>query len=167
MHQLTSLNYKFVEDIPANLEDGVLYVSMRYAIAVHKCCCGCGIKVPTPFDPTDWKFIFDGETVSLYPSIGNWSFPCRSHYWINRNKIEWASQWTEKQIAKTRARSRYLKKYREIFGTLPPIDDEIFLKIGKKTRWWKRLIFWQKYQTMVLLIDYREEIIIGVSAFKN
>jgi len=34
--------------------------------------------VVTPLSPTGWSLIFDGETVSLYPSIGNWNFPCRS-----------------------------------------------------------------------------------------
>ncbi|MFC4855982.1 DUF6527 family protein [Actinophytocola glycyrrhizae] len=29
----------------------------------------------------DQRRDFNGETVSLSPSIGNWSFPCRSHYY--------------------------------------------------------------------------------------
>jgi hypothetical protein len=47
-----------------------------------KCCCGCGHEVVTPFSPTDWKLTFDCVSVSLYPSIGNWSPPCRAHYFI-------------------------------------------------------------------------------------
>jgi hypothetical protein len=36
--------------------------------------------------------------VSLDPSIGNWSFPCRSHYWIRNNKVRWAENWSQARI---------------------------------------------------------------------
>jgi hypothetical protein len=52
-----------------------------------KCACGCGKEVVTPLSATDWKLIFDGKTVSLDPSIGNWGFPCRSHYWVRNNRM--------------------------------------------------------------------------------
>jgi Family of unknown function (DUF6527) len=84
------LIHKFVKSVPETLEQGVLYVSVEYATAIHKCCCGCGNEVVTPLSPKDWKLTFDGETVSLYPSIGNWNFGCRSHYWITKNRVEWA-----------------------------------------------------------------------------
>jgi hypothetical protein len=98
------LAYEFVEFIPQDLKEHTLYISIAYCTAVHKCCCGCGREVVTPLSPTAWKFIFDGKTVSLHPSIGNWSLPCRSHYFITNNKVVWAPRWTEKQIAKSRAR---------------------------------------------------------------
>ncbi|WP_353963011.1 DUF6527 family protein [Streptomyces sp. NBC_00365] len=37
--------------------------------------CGCGRKVVTPLAPQEWKLTLDGVSVSLHPSIGNWSFP--------------------------------------------------------------------------------------------
>jgi hypothetical protein len=40
----------------------------------------------SPLSPTDWKLTFDGVSVSLHPSDGNWSFPCRSHYRIEYNR---------------------------------------------------------------------------------
>lgn len=83
--------HKFVEFIPEKLENEVIYISMYYATAVHKCACGCGSEVVTPFSPTDWKLTFNGESISLHPSIGNWSFQCKSHYWIRNNRIQWAS----------------------------------------------------------------------------
>lgn len=43
----------------------------------------------TPLDPDEWQLSFDGETVSLYPSIGNYRFPCHSHYYITKNKVRW------------------------------------------------------------------------------
>ena len=95
-----TLQHKFVQLIPESedIEDGVLYISIEYATAVHKCFCGCGREVVTPFTPTDWRLTFDGKTVSLNPSIGNWSFPCRSHYVIKRNEVIWAGSWTEEQV---------------------------------------------------------------------
>ncbi len=86
------LMHKFVTTIPPHdqLEDGVIYISMDFSTAIHKCACGCCNEVVTPFAPNGWKLIFDGKTVSLSPSIGNWSFPCQSHYWIRRNQVRWA-----------------------------------------------------------------------------
>ena len=86
----TSLAHEFVEYIPSELADGVLYISIPYRTAVHRCACGCGNKVVTPISPADWQLFYDGDTVSLTPSIGNWGFPCRSHYWINAGRIRWA-----------------------------------------------------------------------------
>jgi hypothetical protein len=106
----SELTPEFVEFVPSEIEDGVIYVSMAYGTAVHKCCCGCGEKVVTPFSPTDWKLIFDGDSVSLHPSIGNWSFKCRSHYWIRRNRIHWAGRMSQAQIDAGRAHDRFVKE---------------------------------------------------------
>jgi hypothetical protein len=106
------LDYEFVEFIPDELKERTLYISIKYCTAVHKCCCGCGREVVTPLSPTAWKLIFDGKTVSISPSIGNWSLPCRSHYFITKNKVAWASKWTDKQIARGRSQeARAREKY--------------------------------------------------------
>lgn len=101
-----SFSHVFVEFIPEEMNEGVLYVSIIYASAAHKCACGCGRKVVTPITPIDWEVGFNGESVSLYPSIGNWSFPCRSHYWIRRNRIHWAREWSDDEIKAGRAIDR-------------------------------------------------------------
>ena len=87
-----------------------MYVSVKYATAVHNCCCGCENKVVTPLSPTDWKLTFDGETISLFPSIGNWGFKCQSHYWILNNKVKWARKWSEQEIASGRRKDELNKK---------------------------------------------------------
>jgi hypothetical protein len=92
------LQHKFVEFIPEQLEDGILYISLTYCTAIHKCVCGCNNEVVTPFSPTDWKMTFDGETISLYPSIGNWNFDCKSHYFIRNSKIEFCRIWSKDEI---------------------------------------------------------------------
>jgi hypothetical protein len=107
---VTRLSHKFVDFIPDALEAGVLYVSVAHGTAVHRCCCGCESEVVTPLTPTDWKIIYDGETVSLHPSIGNWNLSCRSHYWITHNRVEWAEDWSAGRVATAEAQDKMLRK---------------------------------------------------------
>ena len=97
-YKVTSLTPEFVQTMPSTLKEGVLYVSMEYGTVVHRCCCGCGRKVVTPLSPTDWNIWYDGESVTLRPSIGSWSLPCKSHYLITRGKIVSAPRWTQTEI---------------------------------------------------------------------
>lgn len=100
MSRRTAITHEFVELIPDRLDDGVLYISIGYGTAAHACCCGCGREVTTPLTRDDWRLIFDGESVSLQPSIGNWSFPCQSHYFITMNRIRWVVEaWSAERIA--------------------------------------------------------------------
>ena len=110
MRRLSTLKHEFVEFMPKEIKEGILYISLEYATASHKCCCGCGMRVVTPLHPTDWTLIDNGKSVSLDPSIGNWSFPCRSHYWIRNNKIIWAADWSQEQIEAGRAQDRRNKE---------------------------------------------------------
>jgi len=101
----------FVEFIPETLEDGTLYISEEYSTAVHKCCCGCGLKVVTPLRlKNGWRLTRDGQLVTLYPSIGNWSFPCQSHYWIRRNAVQWSYQMTKEEIEAGRRHDGRIKE---------------------------------------------------------
>ncbi len=93
---------EFVEFIPNTLQQGKLYISIKYATASHSCCCGCGSKVVTPLSPIRWSLVYDGRTVSLWPSIGNWALKCKSHYWIRKNKVIWAEEWTDEEIEASR-----------------------------------------------------------------
>lgn len=78
---------QFVVDVPEKLSPGVLYLSMECAVVTHLCCCGCGTEVVTPLTRDGWKITFDGESISLWPSVGNWNLPCRSHYVIDHNRV--------------------------------------------------------------------------------
>ncbi|MBL0726616.1 DUF6527 family protein [Piscinibacter sp. HJYY11] len=103
------VSHEFVEFIPDKLQEGVLYVSTTYATAAHRCLCGCGREVVTPLSPTDWQLTFNGESISLWPSVGNWSFPCRAHYVIERNRVNWCGDMPQQLIDAGRARDRLLK----------------------------------------------------------
>lgn len=100
------LRHSYVEYIPERLEPGLLYISKKYRTASHLCCCGCGLKVVTPLNPAKWQLTDHGQTVSLYPSIGNWGFPCRSHYWIDHGQIKWARAMSAQQISNVQKRDR-------------------------------------------------------------
>jgi len=104
------ISFKFVEAIPEKLEEHRLYITIDYATIAHKCCCGCGQEVVTPLSPTDWKLTYDGVSVSLSPSIGNWSLKCQSHYWIVKNEVRWAYQWSPEEIEAGRAADKRAKK---------------------------------------------------------
>ena len=82
----------FVEQFPDDFESGILYVSMQYAICGHLCACGCGERVITPLSPTQWELVYNGESVTLYPSIGNYAFACQSHYFLTNGKIVWVCE---------------------------------------------------------------------------
>jgi len=110
MHPIRRLEPSFVEHLPEVLEPGKLYVSIDFASTAHLCCCGCQSEIVAPLSPTDWKLTYDGVNVSLHPSIGNWSLPCRSHYVIKHGKVRWAGDWSEEQVAKGRRQDRASKK---------------------------------------------------------
>lgn len=83
---------RFVDRAPMQdmMEEGVLYVLPHYGCALHKCMCGCGELISTPLDKKHgWSWTFDGQNVSLDPSIGNFSYPCKSHYFLKNGKVEW------------------------------------------------------------------------------
>jgi hypothetical protein len=91
-----------VEYLPQELEPGILYVSKEFGVAGHLCPCGCGNKIITPLGRTEWEFSESKAEATLYPSIGNWQLPCRSHYWIRKGKIKWSYSWSDQRISKGR-----------------------------------------------------------------
>lgn len=104
------LDNKFVEGIPQFLEEGVLYISIRFKTTSHLCACGCGERVVAKLSPEDWSLLYNGRDVSLNPSIGNWNFECRSHYFVRNNNIVWAGDMSEQQISKGRKANARRKK---------------------------------------------------------
>lgn len=142
MQEERVLTHRFVETIPTQIEQGILYISVTYATAIHLCCCGCGLKVVTPITPTDWKLTFDGERVSLYPSIGNWGFPCQSHYWISNSRVVWAGRWSPEQITAGRAADAQAKERH--FAAIVAARSESSEPVGGRRRsaWqWLRDLF--------------------------
>ena len=104
---------RFVDFVPPKLEPGILYVAIQFGVTAHLCACGCENVVNASLSPVRWSMEYDGETISMYPSFGNFSFPCKSHYWIRRNQIRWARRYSADEIEQARqtdaddTRSRY------------------------------------------------------------
>jgi hypothetical protein len=110
-----------VHYLPNDLKPGILYVSDEYGIAAHLCPCGCGSKVITPLGPAEWKLKVTYRGPTLYPSIGNWQLPCKSHYWITEGRINWSRIYTKQQIEEVRqAEENRLKEFEEMLSTSKP-----------------------------------------------
>ncbi len=116
-----------VEFIPKVLEEGVLYVSEKYKTASHLCACGCGTKIVTPLHETEYSLKRQGNLVTLHPSIGNWSHPCRSHYLIINSHVVWAGDMSAEAIQMGRARDEAAK-------------DAYFVKM--RWPWHRRTLIW-------------------------
>lgn len=142
------LDHQFVRHLPDALHPGILYISMEYATASHLCCCGCGEEVVTPFAPAQWKMTFDGDAVSLHPSVGNWLLACRSHYVVRQGRVIESEPWSEAKVAAGLARDKVART--QMFApkaapavptapTQPPTQPEAApVKMG----FWTQLIAW-------------------------
>ena len=118
-----------IEYLPNDLEPGVLYVSEEFGIAGHLCPCGCKTKIMTPLDPSEWSFKELNNKPTLFPSIGNWQLPCKSHYWIREGMIEWSDEWSEEEIIKGRIAEERKRKlyYEKLRGK--QVEKSIFRRI--------------------------------------
>lgn len=147
-----SLEPRFVKAVPKELQPGILYVSMEYGTVVHSCCCGCGLEVVTPLTPTDWELKFNGEEISLWPSVGSWNLPCRSHYVIDRNRVLEAGPWSQAQIEAQVARQKLTKEtyYDQAPSNATSADLGINAQTPKpmaqapinRAGWWARIRSW-------------------------
>ncbi len=117
----------WVEDMPETIEAGKVYISTKHRLTEHLCACGCGTEVSLPLGRSEWKIEYDGETVSIWPSVGNWQLPCRSHYIIQKNKTRWCRRWSQEEILA--GRSRYRKEKQQY------IEEK-----QKERKWWKRIL---------------------------
>ena len=104
--KLATITAEFVDFIPDVLQDGVVYVSDKHRIAMHRCCCGCRSEVVTPLSSVEWQLTRRGDAITMAPSIGNWAFECKSHYFIRRNQVVWAARMTASEIEAVRQRDR-------------------------------------------------------------
>lgn len=120
------LQPSFVKYIPEDLLKNKMYISLENEIIAHKCPCGCGEKIFIPLTPIGWKMTFDGEGISISPSIGNWQLACKSHYWIENNKVIWSGNWSDKQIKFVRHREK--------------IEQKAFYQKRKRSNLWTRCL---------------------------
>jgi len=75
----------YVEFIPDELEEGKLYISEKFRTCSHLCLCGCKNLVVLPLNQRWWELTKLPDGITLAPSIGNYNFPCKSHYIIRKS----------------------------------------------------------------------------------
>ncbi len=87
--KIEELKPKFVDEMPREKEDGILYISEKFGLAIHLCACGCGEQTVTP--TREWKLTNNEGKITLRPSIGNFrgEHPYHAHYYVTENRIEW------------------------------------------------------------------------------
>ena len=129
---MMTLQHKFVDHVPDVMVQGILYVSIPYCTAMHLCVCGCGNEVVTPISPTDWQLKFDGKSISLNPSIGNWNFECQCHYWIVKNEVRYAAKWDKEEIARGRMNER--KRKNEYYDERQVVQEKALVENQKNNK---------------------------------
>ena len=77
----------FVDEMPAFIERGKVYISEIYSTSQHICLCGCDNMVYMPITGgMFWDLVKEKDgTVTFIGSVGNYNFPCKSHYIITKN----------------------------------------------------------------------------------
>lgn len=134
-----------VGSIPEVLQANTLYVTTDGDVAGHLCACGCGREVITPLTPTDWSITISRRGATLFPSIGNWAFPCRSHYFIWDGAIVWARDMSAEAIEQGRRRDKARKQdyYEKLNGQpkskIEPPPPQYQSMIQRLRAWWSRL----------------------------
>ena len=117
----------WVEDMAEVMTPGRVYISPKHRLTEHLCACGCGAEVSLPLGRTEWRIEYDGDTISIRPSIGNWRLPCRSHYVIRENRTVWCSAWTVEEAASGRRQDR--------------LELEVDVRRRRRERsWWGRAL---------------------------
>ncbi len=141
MPRRETIDFEFIESVPANLSDGRVYVSIRFATIIHKCCCGCETEIVTPLSPAGWSLTFNGETITLHPSIGNWGTRCKSHYWIRDNRVIWERQFSEEEIEAVRLEDQiaYEHHYTEKTTSTPLKTNKVSHNEKNLSGWWARV----------------------------
>lgn len=86
------INYLFVTEIPAlsSMKPNTIYIDIEHNVCSHLCPCGCNEEIITPLSRNHgWTLTYDGDSISLSPSIGNGAYKCKSHYFIKNSEIVW------------------------------------------------------------------------------
>lgn len=113
--KIKEYDIEFVKQIPDKLKEGILYICLDCNVIIHLCACGCKMEVVTPIEKKQWQMCYNGEEITLTPSIGNFSFPCKSHYFIRNNKVEWAKTYMTDYRYRPRGQKRLFQKFMHIF----------------------------------------------------
>jgi Family of unknown function (DUF6527) len=134
MTRTNQLTPEFVDHVPEAMEPGKLYVSIRFNMAMHVCCCGCGGEVATRISPSAWKLFYNGRDVSLWPSIGPSTSECRSHYVVCNGAVHWLPRMSAAEVQHVRRKDA---KTRAAFYRVPV---QSAATAESRVPWWKGML---------------------------
>ena len=82
--EITPVFVHYMPDIEL-MQERMVYISREYKTCIHLCLCGCKEQTVTPLGNNWWTLTENDGKISLCPSIGNFQFSCKSHYYITNN----------------------------------------------------------------------------------
>lgn len=90
--------YRLVERIPNILQEGIVYHTEEFELAGLLCACGCGHRI-TLLVPDSHRVSDERGYATIWPSIGVFDAPCKSHYFINAGEIQWRPAFSASQVS--------------------------------------------------------------------
>lgn len=97
--------------LPELPEPGKFYYSEEFRTSLHLCACGCGNRVVLPIKPAGWTMRKGRNGISIFPSVGNREFDCRSHYFILDGRVDWLLALSAAAVEESRANDqRHMKQ---------------------------------------------------------
>lgn len=95
------------ERFPDEPHPSEFYHSEEFRSSLHLCACGCGRRVVLPIKPAGWQMTVGNDGgVSIFPSVGNREFGCRSHYLIRDGRVVWLAGMSDAEVAASRERDQ-------------------------------------------------------------
>ena len=90
-----SVTPKYVEFMTNvnDMKDNIIYISLKYGVTGHRCLCGCGLLTILPLNQKEdseeirnhgWGMTDNDGKLTFTPSVGNYQYPCKSHYIITK-----------------------------------------------------------------------------------
>jgi hypothetical protein len=98
-----SLELVLRDRFPDAPEQGKFYYSEEFRTSLHLCACGCGERVVLPIKSAGWTMTTGRNGFSIFPSVGNREFQCRSHYLIREGRVDWLASMSDAAVIESRS----------------------------------------------------------------
>jgi hypothetical protein len=89
-------SYQGVDQIPRELEPGIVYHSEEFELAALLCACGCRHRI-TLLVPDGHQVWDRNGLATINPSVGVLDAPCKSHFFVTSGAVEWLPAFSDHQ----------------------------------------------------------------------
>jgi len=81
-----SVTPEYIEFMPEvdDMKENTIYISLKFSVTGHRCLCGCGSLTILPINNDGWNMTDNDNKLTFTPSVGNFQYPCKSHYIITK-----------------------------------------------------------------------------------